>query len=172
MYLSKVMHPERPDMPNISVKYFCVPYIGHFSSIAQKRIVKLVKRYCTDLHICLAFSSFKIGSMFSAKDRLPLLSRSHVVYKFTCAGCNACYVGETRRHLNVRIAEHFSSKGSNIYKHLQESPLCKEKCSIGDFSVIDSARTDVQLKFKESIHILWSKPSLNIQVHHVDLSLF
>ena len=29
---------------------------------------------------------------------LKSVSRSHVVYEFPCAGCSACYVGETNRH--------------------------------------------------------------------------
>ena len=42
-----------------------------------------------------------IGSKhFLAKDPIP---GEIVVYKFTCAGCNSCYVGETRRHLTTRI---------------------------------------------------------------------
>ena len=171
-YLSKVMESNEIDNVKLPKKYFSIPYIGGFSGIAQKRLNKLVHRYCVDLNICLAFSSFKIGRLFSTKDILPKLSCSNVVYKFTCAGCGACYVGETRRHLNIRISEHFNSKGSNIYKHLHDSPRCKEVSSIGDFRVIDTARTDNQLKLKESLHIFWSKPSLNVQVHHVDLTLF
>ena len=133
---------------------------------------KLVKRYCSDLKISLAFSTFKIGRLFSTKDRLPLLSRSKVVYKFACASCGACYIGETHRHLSTRISEHMMNKGSNIYKHLQEFPVYKQSYSAGDFIVLDSANTDYSLKLKESIHIQLTKPSLNVQVHHLELSLF
>ena len=37
---------------------------------------------------------------------VPFHLRSRVVYQFTCAGCNACYVGETFRHISTRIREH------------------------------------------------------------------
>ena len=29
--------------------------------------------------------------------------------KFTCAGCNTCYVGETIRHFSRRVKEHLAS---------------------------------------------------------------
>ena len=75
-------------IPNTLTNYFS------FTS-AQQRLRKLVQRYCTNIEIKLAFSSFKIGSMFSVKDPIPLDLGSRVVYKFSCAGCNACYIGET-----------------------------------------------------------------------------
>ena len=34
-------------------------------------------------------------NMFSVKNSIPNALPSQVVYKFTCAGFNACYVGET-----------------------------------------------------------------------------
>jgi len=91
-----------------STYYFKLPYVGSLTRETQKRLRKLVQHYCTNIEIKLAFSSFKIVSMFSVKDPIPLDLRSHVVYKFTCAGCNACYIGETSQHLSTRILEHLS----------------------------------------------------------------
>ena len=79
----------------VSTCYFKIPYVGSFTREAQIRLRKLVQRYCTNIEIKLAFSSFKVGSMFSVKDPVPLDLRSRVVYKFLCAGCNTCYIGET-----------------------------------------------------------------------------
>ena len=39
------------------------------------------------------FDPYKIKNFFIAKDAISNLSRSLVVYKFSCAGCSACYVG-------------------------------------------------------------------------------
>ena len=66
----------------------------------------LIKRYCNDLDIKLVFSCFKIGNLFGVKDPIPGGLPSRVVYKFACAGCNACYVGETTRHFSTRLREH------------------------------------------------------------------
>ena len=65
------------------------------------------------------FAPYKIKNLFSAKDAISKLSRSRVVYKFSCAGCSACYVGETNRHLATRVREHLTSdKNSHIFQHI------------------------------------------------------
>ena len=148
--------------------YFKLPYIGHYSGVTQKRI-----RYCNNLDIKLILSSFNIGSLLSAKDPLPGNLRSSVVYKFSCAGCNACYVGETTRHFSTRVREHLATdRASNVYKHLQQSESCRNLCSANWRSIIDHATTSFQLKIKESLHIHWEKPTLNQQVKHVNLKLY
>ena len=42
--------------------------------------------YCMGIDINLAFSTFKVDSMFSVKDPVQFDLRSCVVYKFLCAG--------------------------------------------------------------------------------------
>ena len=86
--------------------YFKLPYIGPFSVITQKRVRQFAKCYCNNIDVKLAFSSFKIGDMFGVKDPIPRGLRTCVVYKFLCEGSNACYVGETPRHLSTRVQEH------------------------------------------------------------------
>ena len=129
-------------------------------------------RYCNNLVIKLLFSSFKIGNLFGMKDPVPDGLRSRVVYKFVCAGCNACYVGETCRHFSTRVREHLvSDRASHIFKHLKDSPRCRALCSADNFHVLDHASTGFQLKIKEAIHIQREQPSLNQQLHHVNLKL-
>ena len=50
--------PARP--PSNSTHFFKLPYVGPFSIVAQNRLRKLLKRYCNNLDVKLAFSSFKI----------------------------------------------------------------------------------------------------------------
>ena len=55
------------------------------------------------------------------KDQVPLLSKSNVVYKFNCPGCQSSYIGKMNRTLFVRTHEHdISDKESAIYKHLRK----------------------------------------------------
>ena len=91
--------------------HFKLPYIGPFFIITQRRIKKLVNTFCSDLEIKLVFTPFKIRSWFGAKDPIPPGLRSRVIYKFSCAGCNACYIGETNRHFATRIGfrEHLAT---------------------------------------------------------------
>ena len=84
-------------LPTSPIFYFKLPYIGHFSVVAPKKIRDFIKRYCNGLDIKLVFSSFKIGKLFGVKDPIPGGLHSCVVYKFACAGCNDCCVGETIR---------------------------------------------------------------------------
>ena len=71
---------------------FTLSYIDYFSAITQKKIRHFIKRYCNDLDIKLVLSFFLIGFLFGVKDPVADGLRSRVVYKFVCAGCNACYV--------------------------------------------------------------------------------
>ena len=119
-----------------------------------------------DLDIKLVFTTFKLRNLFSVKDSVPRELRSRVIYKFTCAGCNACYIGETG------VREHLSSdKSSHIFKQLLSSECCRHSCSTDCFVILDSATTNFQFKLKEAMHINWEKPNLNQQVHHVNLTL-
>ena len=81
---------------NNNTLYFQLPYLP-FSSFAQRKVRTLIKRYCSNLTIRLAFSSFKIKNLMKVKDSVPRSFRTCVVYKFMCEGCNSVYVGESHR---------------------------------------------------------------------------
>ena len=165
-------HCPQRSLPTSPIFYFKLPYVGHFAVVTQKKIRHFIKRYCNDLDIKLVFSSFKIGNMFGVKDPIPGGLRSRVVYKFVCAGCNACYVGETARHFSTRVREHLvSDRASHVFKHLQNSEHCRTSCPVDCFQILDHAPTSFQLKIKEAIHIQREQPSLNQQLHHVNLKL-
>ena len=164
--------PFRPIVSSIGTynyelaKYLCILLEPHIPS-----------EYCaldtfTFVREINEFSSFKIRSMFSVKDPVPVELRSNVVYKFTCASCNSCYVGETTRHLSTRIREHLNrDRPSHIFQHLQQFEACRNSYSAECFEVIDQATTKFQVKIKEALHISWEQPSLNKQLYHVNLTL-
>ena len=54
------------------------------------------------------------------KDKIPDLSRSNLVYQFTCSGCSKAYIGKTERNLATRLSEHSDPLKSAIYKHLTD----------------------------------------------------
>lgn len=106
--------------------YFKLPHICPFSIITQRRIKKLVNTFCSDLKIKLVFTTFKIMSWFWARGPISAGLRSQVICKFSCAGWNACYIGETDIHFATRICEHLASdKHSHIFKHLRGSENCR-----------------------------------------------
>ena len=146
--------------------------MGHFSASTQKKIRYFIKRYCNDLDIKLVSSSFQIGFLFGVKDPVADGLRSRVVFKFVCAGCNAWYVGETCRYFSTSVREHLvSDRASHIFKHLKDSARCRALCSADNFHVLDHASTGFQLKIKEAIRIQREQPSMNQQLHHVNLKL-
>ena len=91
---------------NKSVSYYKLPYIGSYSNSTKKKIYELCKTSCKNTNVKLVFSPFKLHDLFSSKDFLSVALKSFVVYKFTCAGCQFCEIGETKRHLPTRIKEH------------------------------------------------------------------
>ena len=148
--------------------YYKLPIIGSYSNSTKKKISELCGKFCKNINIKVVFSPFKIGDLFSAKDVLPNALKSYVVYKFTCAGCQTCYVGETRRHLTTRIHEHLvTDKKSHILQHLKSNPTCRDVCNNDCFEIIDYASSSFRLKVKEALHIKWLKPELNKQKKHV-----
>ena len=179
-YLSKKMNPSltgRDASSNSGKTYthfYKLPYVGRFSEIAQTKLRQLLKHYCkADLDVKLVFSTFKLRNTFSVKDSVPQGLRSRVVYKFSCAGCNASYIGETTRHLCTRAREHLlSDKSAHVYRHLQSSrAACHDSCNTECFTILDSAASKFQIKIKEALHIKWENPILNQQLSHLDLSL-
>ena len=167
---TKQFNVKPDDMSN--TRYFKLPYIGPYSKIISHKVKLLTKQFCNDLNIKLVFSSFKIRNMFPVKDPVPKGLCSNVVYKFQCAGCNACYIGETGRHFATRVTEHLTTdRNSHIFKHLKSSSHCQDLCSEDCFRILCSASTASQRKIKEALHIRWDTPSLNKQLLHVNLTL-
>ena len=125
----------------------------------------IVRKFCkTGTVIKIAFTSQKISSYFSLKDKKLKQLQSLVVYHFTCSVCNDTYIGCTRRHFETRAHEHLNSdKESNIFKHIH-SKKCKRKTdSRSSFKIIDRANTFYTLKIKEAMHIQWQQPAINGQ---------
>ena len=170
-YVDKIHKNDERNIESGNKTYMKLPYIGKFSKFAQKKLNHLCQTFCKETNINLVFSSTKVSSYFSSKDKIPDALKSFVVYYFVCASCKASYVGETYRHLDVRIEEHFKSKSSNIFKHLNENETCKDACDKSCFRVIDTASSAFRLKIKEAFHISWLKPTLNKQVRHLAVSI-
>ena len=109
---------------------------------------------------------------------MPRSLRAGVVYKFQCAGCNACYVGQTTRHFDTRVHEHLhkSSQPSSVYKHLDKNPRCRAACDVTCFKIIDRDVSSFRLEVKETIHNEWVKPTINkqkkiVEIEYSDLKL-
>ena len=158
-----------------------LPFTGHHGFLIRNRLRCLFLKAYPQVSISVIFSpSCRISSLFKFKDRVQAPLRSSILYKFSCGGCNATYVGETRRHLKKRIEEHTGisartgklvkgDPNSAIYKHvLQYHHVASAAC----FSIIGSATSNFDLCIKESLIIGKDKPVLNNNVKSLELQLF
>ena len=138
-------------------------------TVPIKKNYELCKTFCTkkNTNVKIVFWPFKLQHLFSSKDCLPIALKSFFVYKFTCAGCQSCCIGETKHHLPIRIKEHLQTDAkSHILQYLNENPSCRDLCDDSCFIIIDRASSSFRLKL---LHITWLNPVLNKQKNLVSI---
>ena len=100
------------------------------------------------------------------------MSRSSVVYNYTCPHCEARYVGSTLRTLHIRTSEHAGRSHrtqrplscppqSSIRDHVEQSCDQFSPITVDNFNIIGSTKDKISLRILESLHILNTKPVLN-----------
>ena len=116
---------------------------------------------CRGMSLKIVFSSpNRLRSGFSFKERLPREMDSMLLYKFTCGTCNCTYIGETKRHFQVRSHEHMgislltnkpltynANNATGIKKHCHE---LEHHSNIDDFQIVGHASNKFHLRMKES----------------------
>ena len=184
-YISKFLQTKfdpiiSADQPLAQKMYFTLPYFGHQSEKLKTEIAALLQKYFPSISFqIILINKFKIGSLFSFKDKLPKAMRGSLVYKFSCIRCMSEYIGSTTRLLHVRVAEHAGRSfrtnrplsvppHSNIRHHTEQ---CGAPISIDHFSIIDTCSNQIDLRILESLHIFKSKPSLNSMNSAAPLSI-
>ena len=147
-YLNKVhSNSDQSNPESDKTRFYKLPYIGKYSEQVQKKLPKICKQFCKDADLKNAFTSFKINNYFSIKDKIPYFLKSFLVYRFVCARCNSCYIGETCRQFKIRIDEHVKKdKKCNMYKHLNNNEECFSSFNSDCFSILDYAPTQFQIK--------------------------
>ena len=96
--------------------------------------------------------------MPSLKPPVEKALRSGVVYQIKCPRCQACYVGQTGRHLTTRFKEHQSKKGP-VKTHFSE---CGVPLEIDMVEILASNQKSEQHRLTlEALFIREIKPSLN-----------
>ena len=87
-YLGKKMinKPSETDpiKTNENIRYFKLPFIGKFSKFTENKLQKLTKQFCKEgTNIKIVFSTFKLASLFSTKDKFLYGLKSHVFISFS-----------------------------------------------------------------------------------------
>ncbi len=126
----------------------CFPYLGQFSLNLLKHLNSLISSRYPQLDSKVIFyAQSRLSSLFNVKDKLQHSIHSNVVYRFSCSGCNATYIGKTKRHFATRIAEHLG-----ISDRTPAFSAVRDHCEAyghtfdsRNFDIISSARSDYEL---------------------------
>ena len=128
------------DYNNKSASYYKLPCIGSYSNSTKKIFFELHKTFCKNTKVVIVFSPFKLQDLFSSKHGLPVALKSFVGYKSTCAGCQSCYIGETKHYLPTRTKGHQQTDTkSHILQHMNENPNCRDLYDDSCFIITDHA---------------------------------
>ena len=114
-------------LKDISDVHYCkLSYRDNLSHHTRIKHSKLWKEFCKEnLNIKLVFNSLKIKNYFLHKDLILNDLKSFLLYKFSCASCSSCNIGETCRHCKTRIEAHIKKDGKfHIFKHLHSIGTC------------------------------------------------
>ncbi|EZA50408.1 UDP-glucuronosyltransferase 2C1 [Ooceraea biroi] len=107
--------------------YICFPFVKGLSD----QVNRILKEYQINV---LHSVNKKVDCVIKCgKDEMTNSNKTGVVYRINCVNCEACYVGQTGRHLATRISEHrkdinkCENNWSVVSKHARTSAH-KGKC--------------------------------------------
>ena len=126
-------------------------YLGKLSLEIRTRTNHILKSKLQYCNIRLVFQTkCKISNFSAFKDKIPLLLRSGIVYKFQCGSCSATYYGKTKRHFKVRMCKHLEIstltgkrvKGGYDFAIKKCLLFCNHTTDFKDFSILANNRND------------------------------
>ena len=113
-----VNNEEKDKIPTVFIN---IDYTGEKGEHLLKKCFKKLG-CCTNLKVnfVCCYSVIKISFFTNMKDKLNKnkLSKSNVVYQFSCPGCESSYIGKTEQTLFERTKEHATRADSAIKEHL------------------------------------------------------
>ena len=183
-FLNKLHNPKKV-VTTVEKKSLLIvlPYLGTISQQTKRSLYKVISKTlpCCKLNIVYK-SSCRLSSFFRFKDRPSKDLISGVVYKFSCGSCNTSYIGQTKRHLKVRMSEHMgishltgkrSNRTTGHLTAVQEHTLsCDHFIDYDNFSVLAHAKNSFMLELKESLFIIRDNPVLNKTIRSTPLYLY
>lgn len=146
----------------------------------RKQLNYFLKQYFPEIKFNFIFTnSFTLKTFFPYKDSIPSHLINNVVYMYTCSLCKQRYIGETRRNLKLRIAEHggVSVRTGNPISHPSFSQirshcqLNKHEFSEQDFKILSKVKLPSDTRILESVYIKHLKPEINNQTTSFQLSV-
>ena len=161
--------------------YVSLPYLGPISHEMERFFLKVLNPSYPQISFKFSFKNkFQLKSFFNFKDRLPADLRSHIIYEFQCESCQDSYIGSTTKQAKVRFSQHLgvsprTDRHVTSPSHSSPRQHCENKnhpFKYSNFSIIDAAPDELQLRIMESLYILNQHPALNLDRSSIPLSLF
>ena len=185
-FLDKLFVKRRTPPATSNKKEVFIPliFLGKISFMTKNKLQSIFRDCGRGFKLKIIFSSpNRLRSGFRFKDRLPRELDSMLLYKFTCGACNCTYIGETKRHFQVRSHEHMglslltnkpftynANSATAVHKHCRE---LAHECNIDNFKIVGHASNKFHLRLKESLLISMVKPTIiNVQKKSMPLNLF
>ena len=137
---------------------FCVSYMGKPTDMLAKQF----KRLNAPCKVIMTTRKLKT-CLSSLKPVVPRVLLSNVVYKLTCPGCRASYVGQTVRHVQQRVREHLGNKGT-MKIHFHQCSAIDNTFPVNEndiLFILDKANNVNKLLTLEALYIHEIKPRLN-----------
>ncbi|KAG1658491.1 hypothetical protein GQR58_022937 [Nymphon striatum] len=186
-YINRFLRPIYTEIPLVHNVpklpfYISLPFFGYQSEKLKSELLSILpKNYPhVDFHIILS-NPFKLSSFFPFKDRISKSMSASVIYEFSCVlgSTPVSYIGSTKRQLYRRVAEHAgkSFRSNNPLSNPPHSSIrqhtnsCKCQITLSNFAIIGSAKSDIELRILESIHIYKKRPSLNDRLSSYPLAI-
>jgi hypothetical protein len=152
--------------------FVCLPYCGNNSLLLKRQLHRMFSVVAPAVSLKLVFKPVdKLNKLSKLKCRIPVLSKSNVVYRVNCNDCSEFYIGKTIRNLNVRLKEHATNEYSALYKHHVET---SHNIDYDHPVVMANDSKEYRLLIKESLIIrdVAAESSLNRNVGSTDLKLW
>ena len=179
-FLNKQYSPEVP-IATVHKKHvmFVIPYLGPLSILIKRRLKKLVSRFYPLVELKIIYKRGNtIKNLFSYKDTFPLKNSGGVVYHIQCEACgpSAAYVGKTINTIHERFYGsngHLkpTTKASALLEHLAHdlNPHCE--FNTANIKILDACSNELHLRYAESIHLKFSKQTLDTQERSIPLRI-
>ena len=162
----------------------CTEFLGKISIQMKKKLQQIFRECGKGFHLRIVFKSpNRLRNGFSFKDSLPVNMDSFLLYQYTCDTCNCVYIGETKRHFQVRAYEHLGmsirTDNALTYNENTATAVCKHShdldhpSGLENFKIIGHASSKYHLLLKEALVIGVVKPTIiNVQKFSLPLYLF
>ena len=131
--------------------FISLPFCGNNSLKLSRQLQRTFSKIAPWINLKITYKPvFNLRCLSKLKSILPIIKRSHVVYKINCQECQEFYIGYTTRRLSARIKEHKELEHSALYKH---SFVTDHAIDFISPQIIDSDTNKMRLQIKETLNI-------------------